>query len=117
MLNKSWNVYARTGHMRLGLIKNAEDNRLIINCFTVWAIKPDCSRIKLDPADGGENEFIYDILSEEQVNLDFIDIAINAKNNADYICDKDKSITRSVLDLPPALPPCNANYLTEDGEK
>ena len=91
-LNKDWNVYVRTGHMKLGLITDSKDRRLI-DCFTVWAINPECSRIKLDPIDGEDNEFNYDILSEEQLDLDYIEIIFTAKNNADYICDKDKNIT------------------------
>lgn len=94
-LNKDWNVYVRTGHMTLGLITDSKDKRLV-DCFTVWVIKPDCSRIKLDPINDEENAFNYDILNEEQVNLDYIEIIFHAKNNTDYICDKNKNITREL---------------------
>jgi len=95
ILNKSWNVYVRAGHMRIDLITDSEDKRTI-DCFTVWAIKPDCSFIKLNQINGEENAFNYEILSEEQLNWDFIDIMVNAKNNTDYICDKNENITREL---------------------
>jgi len=94
-LNKGWNLYVRTGHMKLGLITDSKDKRLI-DCFTVWAIKPDNLFIKLDPVNGEENVFYYDMLSEEQLNLDYIEIIFHAKNNTDDICDKNKKITREL---------------------
>ena len=94
-LNKDWNVYIRTGHMKLGLITDSKDKGLA-DCFTVWAINPHCSRIKLDPVNGEENAFYYNILNEEQLSLDYIEIIFHAKNNTDYICDKNKNITREL---------------------
>ena len=94
-LNKGWNVYIRTGHMKLGLITDCNDKRLV-DCFTVWVIKPDCSFVKLDPVNGEENTFNYTILNEKQLNFDFIEIIFSAKNNTDYICDKNKNITREL---------------------
>ncbi|MCL2775645.1 MAG: hypothetical protein FWD71_20210 [Oscillospiraceae bacterium] len=97
-LNKSWNVYIRTEHMEiptLSSITDSEDKRLI-DCTVVWVIKPVCSFIKLDTINGEENAFKYTVLIEEQLNLDFIEIIFNAKNNSDYICDKSKNITREL---------------------
>ncbi|MDR0288152.1 MAG: hypothetical protein LBI03_10685 [Clostridiales bacterium] len=95
ILNKGWNVYIRTGHMELTLITDSEDRRLN-DFFTVWVIKPDCSFIKLNPVEGKENAFNYDILNDELLNLDFIEIIFTAKNNLGYICDKNKNITREL---------------------
>ena len=92
-LNKSWNIYVRAGHMKLKLITDCEDKKLI-DCFTVWAIKPDCTFVKLNPVNGEENTFTYDILNYEQLNLNFIEIIFYAKNTTDYICDKNENITR-----------------------
>ena len=94
ILDKNWNIYTRMD-MGISLITDSEDRRLV-DILTLWAIKPDCSFMKLDPINGEDNAFNYQVLSEEQLNLDFIDIFLAQKNNVDYICDKDKNITREL---------------------
>jgi len=95
ILNKGYNVYIRTGHMKLNLVTDSEDLRLIDHS-QIWAIKPLCSLIRLDPIDGEKNAFIYDVLNEEQNNIDFIDIFFSARENENYICDNHKNITRDL---------------------
>jgi len=95
IINKGWNIYARTGHMKLSKISDSDDKRLV-DCFTLWAIKPTCSYVKLDPVSGEENAFFYEILTDEQLYFDFIDIFISKRQEGNFICDKDKNITRKL---------------------
>jgi len=94
LLSKGWNTYVRPA-MELNLISDSEDSRLA-DCSAIWAINPDCSFIRLDPVNGKKNVFTYTILAEEQFNLDFIEIIVNAKDETNYIADKAANITREL---------------------
>ncbi len=96
IIKKGWNVYLRAD-MKLIKTINSDDKRLK-DSLTVWAIKPNCSFIKLDPVDGEENTFTYKILSDIQLNFDFIDLFFNKEQDREFICNQDKHITRD-LDL------------------
>lgn len=93
--NKDWNIYGRTGHMKLSRIMDSEDKRLI-DCVQLWAIKPTCSFIKLDSVKGEENMVIYDVISDKQLYFDYIDIMINKRHNGRFICNQEKNITREL---------------------
>jgi hypothetical protein len=94
MLNKGWKVYEHPPYKKcLGLISNPNDER-VLNRHCVWAIKPDCSFLKIKQKPGEENFFDFEILNKEQLNLDFIEIVFNKQRNGKFICDNDKNISR-----------------------
>lgn len=94
VINKGWNIYSRN-EMELNKIISSEDKKLF-DGSTLWAIKPNCSFIKLREV--SSNVFTYKTLVEEQLHFDFIDIFFNNKNGTSFICNEEKNITRK-LDL------------------
>lgn len=96
LLSKGWNVYEHLQYENcLRLITDPNDKNAL-NCFYIWAIKPDCSFIDIKPKPNKDNIFNFTILNNEQLNFDFIDIIFNERKNEYFICDKDKDITRSI---------------------
>ena len=103
MLNNGWNIYEHkadwiankkaTAYLRS--ILNSNDEKLL-NLHCVWAIKPDCSFFKIEPKPGEDNIFDYEITGNEQLNFDFIEVIFNRRQSGEFICDKDKNITRKL---------------------
>lgn len=92
MLNKSWNIYEhkadwidnKIANNYLRSILNSNDEK-ILQLFSVWAIKPDCSFFKIEPKFGGDNIFDYEILNKEQLNFDFLEIIFNKQKDGKFI--------------------------------
>ena len=79
MLNNGWNVFEHPPYAKcLGLISSPHDDR-VLDRFCLWAIKPDCSFLKIAPKPGEGNMFDYEILNKEQLNFDFIEIVFNKR--------------------------------------
>ena len=96
MLSHGWNIYEHSPYSKqLGLISGHDDDR-VLSVHAVWAIKPGCSFIKIEPTPGEDNILDYEILSEEQLNFDFIEIIFNSQKDGKFICNKDKNITREL---------------------
>ena len=103
MLNEGWNVYEhkadwinnKKANSYLRPILNPNDDR-IPQLYCAWAIKPDCSFFKIEPKPIKENIYDYEILNEEQLNMDFIEIVFNMQIDGKFVCDKDKNITREL---------------------
>jgi len=96
MLNRGWNVYEP--------IHTSDSLRLItdpydegeMNHFYIWAMKPDCTLIGIDPKHNEDTLFNYKILNKEQTRFDFIDIIFNTEKDGTFICDDNKNITRAL---------------------
>ncbi|NMS88956.1 hypothetical protein HGQ85_03370 [Clostridioides difficile] len=96
ILAKGWDVYEHL-HVEncLRKITDSNDERAL-NCFYIWAIKPNCSFFKIEPIPYEDNLFSFEILNTEQTNFDFIDIIFNTRKNGKFICDKEKNISREL---------------------
>lgn len=68
----------------------------IIDCLYLWALKPNCSLIKLEPKLGEENMFSFEITDNVQKQFDFMDITFNPQEEGLFICDRDKKIGREL---------------------
>ena len=96
MLGKGWSIYEHPPYSnKLRSILSPDDDS-VLSSHCVWAIKPDCSFIKIEPAPGENRWFDYKILSAEQMELDFIEIIFNKRQDGKFICSKDESITREI---------------------
>jgi len=107
VLNKGWNVYEhkadwidnKISNNYLRPILNSSDERIPELRF-VWAIKPECSFIKIEPRPGEENICDYEILNEEQLNFDFFELIFNKQKDGNFIFDsftsQGKDITREL---------------------
>ena len=96
ILSKGWNVYEplhATNSLRLITDPNDEG---MLNRQYIWAIKPDCSFIKIEPTSDSEIVFHYEILNAEQVEFDFIDIIFNTQEQGKFVCDSSGNITREL---------------------
>lgn len=96
ILNKGWNVYTHIHSINcLKKITNSNDDK-IINYLYLWAIKPNCSFIKIEPNLSKESLFTFEIMDKEQKNFDFIDIIFNPQKEGMFICNNEKNIGREL---------------------
>jgi len=79
----------------LRAITDINDDQLL-QAFDLWAIKPDCSFIEIEPHPDNTNKFDCEITNDEQLNFDYIGIIFNKQENGYFICDKDKNISREL---------------------
>lgn len=96
ILSKGWDVYS---HMHSGnyLVKLTDSNEDILNeSVYIWAVKPDCSILKIEPKPGETNVFHFEILNNEQTSFDFIDIIFNTRKDGMFLCDNEKNIGREL---------------------
>ena len=96
MLSKGWNIYGHPPYANYLRLISSPDDAIVLNQYCVWAVKPGCSLMKLKQKMSDNNLFEYEIISKEQINFDFIEIIFNSKRGIDFICDKDKNITRKI---------------------
>lgn len=107
VLNKGWNIYEhksewinnKQANSYLHLVQNPNDED-VFHLSGVWAIKPDCSLIKLKPKLGENNSFIYEIINKEQLNFDFFEIIFNKQQDGNFVIDsftsQNNNITREL---------------------
>lgn len=103
MLSVGWNVFEhrfewaddKISSSYLWQIVTSDDEKLSA-LQGLWAVKPGSSLIKITPKQGEENSFDYEILNEEQGELDFIEIIFNTLRDGKFICDEDKGIARTL---------------------
>ena len=103
MLSADWNVFEhrvewaddKKSSSYLSPIASSDDERLP-KLHGVWAVKPGSSLIKIMPKQGKESSFDYEILNEEQLELDFIEIIFNTRRDGKFICDEEKGIARTL---------------------
>ena len=96
LLSKGWNVYEplhSANRLRLMTDPNDEGTQ---NHLYIWAIKPDCSFIKIEPRPDSDTLFSYEILDDEQVAFDFIDIIFNTQERGKFVCDSNRGIAREL---------------------
>ena len=90
MMNNGWNVYQGLkggapgvgGYIRLILNKN--DNA-VLEPNMLKAIKPDSSLIDVKQKPGEENIYIFNIMSQEQTNFDYLEIIFNNHEDGNFI--------------------------------
>ena len=97
MLNQGWNIYEHVwdgeGTDYLVGINSADDERaLALSC--VWTVKPDCTLLTIEPKEGEDNIFTWKMGSGNHTNCDFIEICFDGRKGDDFICNKEKNITR-----------------------
>lgn len=96
IMNRGWNVYEpihTSNSLRLITDPNDEGE---LNRLYIWAIKPDCTLISIEPKHIGKSIFNYKILNKEQTCSDFIDIIFNEEKYGGFVCDKNKNIIRAL---------------------
>lgn len=96
ILSNGWNVYEplhSSNSLRLITDPNDEET---LNRLYVWAIKPDCSFIKIEPKHNDSTLFSYEILADEQLEFDFIDIIFNTQTDGSFACDSNGAILRKL---------------------
>ena len=107
VVSKGWNIYEHTSewthnkktHAYLRLIQNTKDQE-VSPLHSVWAIKPDCSLVKVGPKIDGNNTFTYEILNTEQLTFDFFEIVFNKQHDGNFVVDsrtrQNRNITRAL---------------------
>lgn len=107
VLSKGWNIYEhksewinnKKANSYLRLIQNPNDEE-VSQLNGVWAVKPGCSLVKVEPKLGGDNSFNYAILNKEQLNFDFFEIIFNQQKDGSFVIDsfssQNKNITREL---------------------
>jgi hypothetical protein len=97
MLAEGWEIYDHIwdneGTDHLLPINGADDERAL-TVGMVWAVKPGCTLLTIEPKDGEDGVFVYKMTSREIENADFIEICFDAKENHDFICNKEINIVR-----------------------
>jgi hypothetical protein len=105
--SRGWNIYEHKSewidnekaNSYLRLVRNPYGEE-VLHLSGVWAIKPDCSLIKVEPKPGGSNIFNYEILNKEQQNFDFFEIVFNKQKDGCFVVDsfssQNKNITRGM---------------------
>lgn len=94
VLSKGWNVYehgfdwidSKKSNSYLKSILSPEDKR-ISSLHSVWALKPNCSFIKLEPKHNQKNIYDYAITDNEQLNFDYIGIEFNKREDEKFVLD------------------------------
>ncbi len=107
ILSKGWNIYEhksewinnKKANSYLRLIQNPNDED-VLHLTSVWAIRPECSLIKVGPKRGENNNFSYEILNKEQLKFDFFEIIFNKQKDGNFVIDsftsQNKNITREL---------------------
>ena len=99
MFQQGWNIYDHIwdnqGTDELIPITSAEDERAK-TVFCVWAVKPGCTLLTIEPKDEEKNIFGYKMISREVKNCDFIEIHFDGKEGNNFICNKKNNITRAL---------------------
>lgn len=96
ILRKGWDVYEHLlSENCLRKITDSNDEGTL-NGLYIWAIKPDCSFIKMEPKNCGNDMFNFEILDNQQKNFDFIDIIFNKRSGKEFVCDEGKNISREI---------------------
>lgn len=107
VLSKGWNIYEhksewinnKIANSYLRSIQNPSD-REVLYLNSLWAMKPDCSLIKVGPQLNDSNDFNYEILNQEQLKFDFLEIIFNKQRDGNFIVDsstvQNRAITRAL---------------------
>lgn len=65
------------------LVKLTDPNEDILNeSVYIWAVKPDCSILKIEPNPGETNVFHFEILNNEQTSFDFTILYLTPERTA-----------------------------------
>ena len=75
---------------------NSPDEERALKAFCVWAVKPGCTLLTIEPKDEENNIFGYKMISNEVKNCDFIEIHFDGRDNDNFICNKKANITRAL---------------------
>jgi len=93
ILNKGWNVYEHRSdwvdnknNSWLRRITNPHDERLA-KLNVVWALKPNCTLIDINPKSCDNHIYSYEITSTEQLHFDFFEINFNKRENGNFVFD------------------------------
>ena len=105
IMDNNWNVYQYlpggipgvSGSLRLVL---TEDDNEVLSPNLLVALKPGCSLFKIDPKPGEDNIFNHKILSDKQMNFDFMEIIFNNQKDDKFVfwpfTSRGKNITREL---------------------
>lgn len=95
-IHNGWNIYEHLHSKNcLRKITDAKDDS-VQDCLYIWAIKPDCSLIKMQSIPDEHNCCCFEIVDSEQKEFDFIDITFNARKNDNFVCSAKNNITREI---------------------
>ena len=94
VLSKDWNIYEHKSewinnkkkHSYLRLVQNPNAQE-VLHLSSVWAIKSDCSLIKVESKPGENNKFTYEILNKEQLKFDFFEIIFNRQKDGNFVVE------------------------------
>ena len=100
LLNNGWSVYKKIFEPgALGLvtpIADANDSK-IDDAWVMWAIKPESYTAPKPREDGKTDLYDFEIsISHEQTDFNFIEIVFDQKDGNNFICGKNKEITREL---------------------
>ena len=105
--SKGWKVYEhktewidnKKANSYLRLVQNSNDPE-VLHLNSVWAMKPDCSLVKVGPKLGENNNFGYEIRNKEQLKSDFFEIIFSKQKDGNFVVDslagQDKNIVRTL---------------------
>ena len=104
VLSKGWHIYEHKFEWNnnikvnsyLRLVQNPNEQE-ILHLNSVWAIKPDCSLIKVKPRFGKDNTFTYEILNKEQLKFDFFEIIFNKQKDDNFIIGSPASQNNTIM--------------------
>ena len=97
MLGQGWNIYQHvwdgkgTDHL---VAINSADDEIARTVFCVWAVKPDCTLMTIEPKDSEKGLYSWKSKSGEHTKCDFIEICFDTKEGDNFICNAEKGITR-----------------------
>ena len=91
LISKGWNLYERLNGSLTGQLRLITDSETVSPLFCIWAIKSDCSFFKIEPETNTENIYNYEIISNEQIYLDFIEILFNKREEDNFVFDSSSS--------------------------
>jgi len=97
MFDQGWKIYEHVwdnaGIDHLVAINSADEERAM-KVFCVWAVKPGCTLVTIEPKDVKNNIYSWKMASGDVSTCDFIEICFDHRENDNFICNKEKNITR-----------------------
>ena len=97
MYDQGWKIYEHVwdtaGTDYLVAINSADEERAQ-KVFCVWAVKPGCTLMTIEPKDAENNIYSWRKASGEVSTCDFIEICFDERDGDNFICNKEKNITR-----------------------
>ena len=99
MLSQGWKIYDHiwdnegTDHL---IPINRTDDKSALTADMVWAVKPGCTLMTIEPKEGENGIFVYKMTRNDMENADFIEICFDGKENSNFVCSKEMKIVRAL---------------------